>query len=89
MGTISVSDTGAGIALEDMPHVFERFYRGEASRNRDSGGAGLGLAMAKEFVEGMGGAIAVSSPPGEGATFIVSLPFAAVDSPARHAPATD
>ncbi|MCC6266948.1 MAG: HAMP domain-containing histidine kinase [Dehalococcoidia bacterium] len=89
MGTISVTDTGAGIALEDMPHVFERFYRGEASRNRDSGGAGLGLAMAKEFVEGMGGAIAVSSPPGEGATFIVSLPLAAADSPARHAPATD
>lgn len=88
---VSVSDTGGGIPSEDLPHVFERFYRGESSRNRDSGGAGLGLAMAKEFVEAMGGAISVVSPPGEGATFTVSLPFgpASDASPALHVPATD
>lgn len=88
---VSVSDTGGGIPSEDLPLVFERFYRGESSRNRDSGGAGLGLAMAKEFVEAMGGAISVVSPPGEGATFTVSLPFgpASDASPALHVPATD
>lgn len=90
-GVVSVSDTGGGIPSEDLPLVFERFYRGESSRNRDSGGAGLGLAMAKEFVEAMGGAISVVSPPGEGATFTVSLPFgpASDASPALHVPATD
>ena len=90
-GVVSVSDTGGGIPSEDLPLVFERFYRGESSRNRDSGGAGLGLAMAKEFVEAMGGAISVVSPPGEGATFTVSLPFGPASdvSPALHVPATD
>lgn len=72
---VQVSDTGAGISPEDLPHVFERFYRGEASRNRETGGAGLGLAMAKELVEAMGGRIDVSSPPGEGAIFTISLPL--------------
>ncbi len=73
---VLVSDTGPGIAAEDLPHVFERFYRGEASRNRDSGGAGIGLAMAKDLVEAMGGTIEVTSHPGDGARFRVSLPLA-------------
>lgn len=73
---MEVRDTGAGIAAADLPHVFERFYRGESSGNRESGGAGLGLAIAREFVESMGGAIEVASEPGEGAVFTVWLPLA-------------
>lgn len=73
--TISVSDTGEGIAAEDLPHVFERFYRGDASRNRALGGAGLGLAIAREFVEAMGGTIRADSGP-QGTTVSVMLPAA-------------
>lgn len=74
-GLVQVSDTGSGIAPEDLPRVFERFYRGDASRSRDSGGAGLGLAIAREFIEATGGSISVESPPGEGATFTICLPL--------------
>ncbi len=70
--TISVSDTGEGIAAEDLPHIFDRFYRGDASRNRALGGAGLGLAIAREFVEAMGGTITADSCP-TGTTISVSL----------------
>lgn len=73
---IDVADTGPGILPEDLPHVFERFYRGDAARNRATGGAGLGLAIAKEFVEAMGGTVAAASQPGEGAIFTVTLPRA-------------
>ena len=73
---VSVSDTGPGIAPEDLPHVFERFWRGDRSRTRASGGAGLGLAIAKQFVEAHGGRIWVESPPRQGATFTFSLPLA-------------
>lgn len=73
---VEVADTGPGIAPEDLPHVFERFYRGDAARSRSTGGAGLGLAIAKELVEAMGGAVAVASQPGEGAMFTVTLPRA-------------
>jgi len=69
-----VSDTGPGIDPVDLPHVFERFYRGS-----ESSGAGLGLAIAREFVASMQGEISVASPPGEGATFAIRLP--AVDQP--------
>mgnify|MGYP001189969143 CR=1 FL=1 len=71
---IEVADTGAGIAPEDLPHVFERFYRGETSRARATGGAGLGLAIAREFIEAMGGSISVASNLGEGTVFTVTLP---------------
>ena len=71
---IQVADTGPGIPPEDLPHVFDRFFRGDSSRNRSAGGAGLGLAIAKEFIEAMGGTIEVRSEPGEGAVFTVSLP---------------
>jgi signal transduction histidine kinase len=74
---IAVSDTGCGIATEDLAHVFERFYRADTSRSRASGGAGLGLAIAKDLVEAMGGTVRVESQWGEGATFIVRLPAAA------------
>ncbi len=54
---LSVSDNGQGIAENDLPHLFERFWRGEKSRARSSGGAGLGLAIAKQLIEAQGGRI--------------------------------
>ena len=66
---VVVTDTGTGIDPEDLPHVFERFYRADKSRNRTTGGAGLGLAIARQIVELHGCLLAVESRPGEGATF--------------------
>jgi two-component system OmpR family sensor kinase len=74
---ISVADNGPGIAPQDREHVFDRFYRADQSRTRESGGAGLGLAIAKKIVEAHRGSIAVSSPPEGGAVFTVRLPAAA------------
>jgi signal transduction histidine kinase len=71
---VSVRDTGEGIHAEDLPHVFERFYRGEKSRNRGTGGAGLGLAIARGIVRAHGGDIRAESEPGKGTKFIFSLP---------------
>ncbi len=74
--TVRVQDTGSGIAPEDIPYVFERFWRADRSRARDSGGAGLGLAIARHLVEAHGGKIGVESQPGRGATFWFTLPIA-------------
>lgn len=71
---VSVIDSGEGIAPEDLPHVFESFYRGEKSRGHASGGSGLGLAIARGFVEAHGGTISVDSHPGQGSTFRFTLP---------------
>jgi two-component system OmpR family sensor kinase len=71
---LAVSDTGAGIAPEDLQRVFDRFYRTDESRARDSGGFGLGLSIARDLVEAMGGGISVSSELGLGSTFRVRLP---------------
>ena len=73
---MAVTDTGIGIPGPALEHVFERFYRADEARNRDSGGAGLGLAIAQKLVEEHGGRIAAESTPGEGSTFTVTLPLA-------------
>lgn len=74
MAILSVSDTGQGIPPEDLPHIFERFYRVDKSRSAAQGHSGLGLAITKAIVEGHGGTIEVSSEPGQGSTFEVRLP---------------
>ncbi|QYJ16981.1 Adaptive-response sensory-kinase SasA [Rubrobacter xylanophilus DSM 9941] len=71
---VRVKDTGVGIPEEDLPHLFERFYRVEKDRSRSTGGSGLGLAICKQIVEMHGGAISVESRLGEGSTFTVRLP---------------
>jgi signal transduction histidine kinase len=71
---LRVSDTGPGIPPDDLPRVFERFYRADRSRQRDPGGSGLGLSIAKWIVEAHRGEIRLESEPGRGATAIVRLP---------------
>lgn len=71
---IEVWDTGEGIPPEDVPYIFDRFYRGEKSRSRTTGGAGLGLAIAKGFVEAHAGSISVDSSLGEGTCFKIYIP---------------
>ncbi|AYK06356.1 sensor histidine kinase [Brevibacillus laterosporus] len=72
---INVADTGVGIREEELPYVFERFYRGEKSRSRKSGGAGIGLAIVKAIIEAHGGEVRVESKAGKGTTFLVRLPM--------------
>ena len=71
---VTVQDSGEGISANDLPHVFDRFYRGEKSRNQATGGSGLGLAIAKGIIEAHGGQIGVESSPGQGAKFYFWLP---------------
>lgn len=70
---VSISDTGPGIPPEELPLIWERFYKVDKSRNRKSGGTGLGLAIVKEIVEAHGGSIEVKSKQGEGSVFVFSL----------------
>ncbi|MEJ2292365.1 MAG: HAMP domain-containing sensor histidine kinase [Deinococcales bacterium] len=72
----AVRDTGPGIAPEDLPNVFKRFYRGDKARSPHAGGSGIGLTLARQLVERQGGTISVVSPRGEGATFTFTLPQA-------------
>lgn len=73
---IAVEDTGPGIPEQDLPFLFDRFYRGDKSRQREEGGSGLGLAIARSLVESQGGRIRVESKVGVGAKFIIELPIA-------------
>ena len=74
---LTVADTGPGIAPEDLPHIFKRFFRADKSRSRADGRAGLGLAICKAIVDAHGGSIEVASRPGNGAEFTVRLNAAA------------
>jgi signal transduction histidine kinase len=76
---IRVSNSGPGIALEHLPHIFERFYRADPARARATGGAGLGLTIVKQLVEAHGGQVWATSAPGQGATFTFTLPIAALE----------
>ena len=71
---VSVSDTGEGIAADDVPYVFDRFWRGDKTRARESGGSGLGLAIARRLIEAQGGQIGVESGIGKGSRFWFVLP---------------
>jgi two-component system sensor histidine kinase BaeS len=72
---VAVADAGEGIPPESLPFVFERFYRADPSRARTTGGAGLGLTIAKQLVEAHGGSIRVESTPGSGSRFIFDIPY--------------
>jgi signal transduction histidine kinase len=80
---VEIQDTGEGIDPQDLPHVFERFYRGEKSRSRATGGTGLGLAIARGIVEAHGGQMGVQSDPGQGTCFFFHLPAEATGSQQR------
>ncbi|MGI5404806.1 sensor histidine kinase [Streptomyces sp. CA-135486] len=76
LAVLTVEDTGGGIAPEDLPHVFERFWRAEKSRSRRTGGSGLGLSIVRQFVEAHGGTVTADNEPGAGAVFTIRLPRA-------------
>ncbi|MBD2845066.1 HAMP domain-containing histidine kinase [Paenibacillus sp. IB182496] len=78
--TVTIADTGDGIPDEELPYLFDRFYRGDKARQRDTGSTGLGLAIVHKIVHLHGGAIRVESRVGEGTTFIVDLPGAGEDA---------
>jgi signal transduction histidine kinase len=78
--TIAVTDKGPGIPPGALPHIWDRFYRVDDSRSRDSGGSGLGLAIVRKAVEAMGCRVAVTSEVGKGSTFSIVLPARRGDS---------
>lgn len=72
--TLAVADTGTGIAPDDLPHVFDRFWRAEKSRSRRTGGSGLGLPIVRHLVAAHGGTVEAASEPGIGSLFTLRLP---------------
>ena len=74
---LTVEDTGIGIPREDLPHIFERFYRVDKARSREKGGSGLGLSIVHDAVVSLGGEIEVAAREGQGTRFTVSFPPAA------------
>ncbi len=79
---VAVADTGRGIPSQDLGRVFDRFFRSDPSRSRATGGAGLGLTIAKQLVEAHGGAIHVENVVPSGARFVFELPITAPNNPA-------
>jgi signal transduction histidine kinase len=73
-GRIVIGDSGIGIPSEDVPRIFERFYRVDKARSREVGGTGLGLSIVKHVAENMGGTVAVESQLGKGSCFTLTLP---------------
>ena len=80
--TLAVADTGTGIAAEDLPHVFDRFWRAEKSRSRQTGGSGLGLAIVRHLVQAHDGTVVAESEVDAGSTFTVRLPVSYRGRPA-------
>ena len=81
---IAVRDNGPGIPAEDLPHIFERFYRVDKGRSREKGGTGLGLSIVKHIVQLHGGKVWAESRIGEGTTFLFTLPLHAPSAAATH-----
>ncbi len=79
--TVAISDTGSGIAKQDLPRIFERFYKSDRARTRGRGGTGLGLAIARHIIQSHGGRLWVRSKEGKGSTFYFTLPLAAAAMP--------
>ncbi|WP_129632034.1 sensor histidine kinase [Candidatus Oscillochloris fontis] len=77
MITFAICDTGPGISAAEQPHIFDRFYRTDRARARETGGSGLGLAIVQRLVAAQGGSVGLQSQPGQGATFTVQLPVGA------------
>jgi len=86
-GELRIRDTGPGLAPDELPRAFERFYLFERYRGERGVGTGLGLAIVKELTQAMGGTVEVESRPGEGSTFVVRLAHAALEAPGPLRPA--
>ena len=82
VGTIAIADHGEGVPEQIREQIFQRFWRADTSRARETGGSGLGLAIVASIVDALHGSVSVSETPGGGATFTVTLPLA----PARAIP---
>jgi two-component system sensor histidine kinase SenX3 len=78
--TLTVTDTGVGIPARDLPRIFERFYRVDRARSRETGGTGLGLSIVRHVAENHGGSVAATSELGTGSSFVVTLPASAAAS---------